>query len=208
MSDDKKDDSEPTSVVTNLRNASWSKRHVIINKSEWRKMLLEARLTERELAFRLGSSGSTPNRWVANGVPFWVLDYLTLRANIYDLVEHMEYGTLPVDFNAMYAGCELGIRTTDLANVLGFGRDAITQWRCKSNEMIPLPQPPSEFLYLLTTLGKIYQNSLTRSGQLDMSRSPARIKLTKSLKASVEKYKEWKVKARTMFVDGKGTPRV
>lgn len=100
---------------------------VKMTKAGMELLLREAHITKPELSERLGHWVSAAHRWGENP-PRYVVAYLKLRKMIFDVVAHLEFGTVPDDFNFSAALREMGMRKTELARIIGVTKHTVSRW--------------------------------------------------------------------------------
>jgi len=101
--------------------------HMELTEDEIVKLMRQARITKPELSDRLGHWVNAAQRWGANP-PRYVVAYLELRRNIFDLVAHIEFGTVPKDFSFLAALKEMNIKKTELGRITGVTKHTVTRW--------------------------------------------------------------------------------
>jgi len=111
-----------------------------LTKKDVDKLLRDARMSRPELSERLGHWMNAAYRW-GEHLPRYAVAYMRLRKHIYDVVEHIEFGTVPDDFDFIAALRSLGIKKIELARILGVSKYTVTRW---GNEP---PQYAKEYVY-------------------------------------------------------------
>lgn len=98
-----------------------------LTEEQMTTMLREARITKPELSDRLGHWVNAAQRWGLNP-PKYVVAYLKLRKQVFDIVAHIEFGTVPKDFDFIAALRVLRMKKIELGRILGVSKHTVTRW--------------------------------------------------------------------------------